>query len=137
MPEHIGRIAQDASRSVGREASGKQPKTVWSAKASRADDGRNFSISVPVGHAEHNPSRPHLLAAKDGLYLVCGACRASTGNCSKLGIKISQATVGRWMPWRPKVPSPTWRSFLRNHLPEIAAIDMFVVATRRFGSSTP
>jgi len=36
------------------------------------------------------------------------------------------------MPSRPKVPSPTWRSFLRNHLPEIVAIDMFVVATATF-----
>jgi len=54
------------------------------------------------------------------------------GELLKLGIKISQATVGRWMPWRPKAPSPTWRSFLRNHLPEIAAIDMFVVATATF-----
>ena len=39
---------------------------------------------------------------------------------------------GRWMPWRPKVPSPTWRSFLCNHLPDIVAIDMFVVATATF-----
>jgi len=54
------------------------------------------------------------------------------GELLKLGIKISQATVGRWMPSRPKVPSPTWRSFLRNHLPEIVAIDMFVVATATF-----
>src|SRR5262245_7300922 len=54
------------------------------------------------------------------------------GELLKLGIKISQATVGRWMPWHPKVPSPTWRSFLRNHLPHIAAIDMFVVATATF-----
>jgi transposase InsO family protein len=54
------------------------------------------------------------------------------GELLKLGIKISQATVGRYMPWRPKVPSPTWRSFLRNHLPDIAAIDMFVVATATF-----
>jgi cytochrome P450 len=54
------------------------------------------------------------------------------GELLKLGIKISQATVGRWMPWRPKVPSPTWRTFLRNHLPDIAAIDMFVVATAMF-----
>src|SRR6266851_125686 len=36
------------------------------------------------------------------------------------------------MPWRPKVPSPTWRSYLRNHLPDIAAIDMLVVATATF-----
>jgi putative transposase len=54
------------------------------------------------------------------------------GELLKLGITISQATVGRWMPWRPEVPSPTWRSFLRNHLPEIVAIDMFVVATVTF-----
>jgi integrase-like protein len=54
------------------------------------------------------------------------------GELLKLGIEISQATVGRWMPWRPQVPSPTWRSFLRNHLPDIAAIDMFVVATATF-----
>ena len=54
------------------------------------------------------------------------------GELLKLGIEISQATVGRWMPWRPKAPSPTWRSFLRNHLPDLAAIDMFVVATATF-----
>src|SRR6266849_1538656 len=29
----------------------------------------------------------------------------------KLGIKISQATVGRWMPWRPRVPSPPGGAF--------------------------
>jgi hypothetical protein len=46
------------------------------------------------------------------------------GELLKLGIKISQATVGRWMPWRPRVPSPTWRSFLRNHLPDLAAVDI-------------
>ena len=36
------------------------------------------------------------------------------GELLKLGIEISQATVGRWMPWRPKVPSPTWRTFLQR-----------------------
>src|SRR5215470_19205618 len=54
------------------------------------------------------------------------------GELLKLGIKVSQATVGRWMPWRPRGPSPTWRSFLRNHLPDLAAIDMFVVTTATF-----
>ena len=54
------------------------------------------------------------------------------GELHKLGIKISHATVGRFRPWRPKVPSPTWRSFLHNHLTDIAAIDMFVVATATF-----
>jgi len=54
------------------------------------------------------------------------------GELPKLGIEVSQATVGRYMPWRPKVPSPTWRSFLHNHRHDIAAIDMFVVATATF-----
>ncbi len=54
------------------------------------------------------------------------------GELLKLGIEVSQATVGRYMPWRPKVPSPTWRTFLRNHMCDMAAVDMFVVATATF-----
>jgi putative transposase len=55
------------------------------------------------------------------------------GELLKLGIEVSQATVGRSMPWRPKEPSPTWRSFPQNHITDIAAVDMFVVATATFG----
>jgi len=54
------------------------------------------------------------------------------GELLKLGIEVSQATVGRCMPWRPNVPSPTWRAFLQNHMHDIAAVDMFVVATAAF-----
>jgi hypothetical protein len=54
------------------------------------------------------------------------------GELLMLGIEVSQATVGRYMPWRLKVPSPTWRSFLRNHMRNTAAVDMFVVATATF-----
>jgi putative transposase len=54
------------------------------------------------------------------------------GELLKLGIEVSQATVGRHLPRRPKAPSPTWRSFLRNHMTAIAAVDMFVVATATF-----
>src|SRR6267154_4511472 len=55
------------------------------------------------------------------------------GELLKLGIEVSQATVGRYMSWRPKVPSPTWRSFLRNHMSDTVSVDMFVVATATFG----
>jgi putative transposase len=54
------------------------------------------------------------------------------GELLKLGIEVSQATVGRYLPRRRKAPSPTWRSFLRNHMTDIAALDMFVVATATF-----
>jgi putative transposase len=53
-------------------------------------------------------------------------------NCSSSASRSAKHTVGGWMPWRPKVPSPTWRTFLRKHLPDLAAIDMFVVATATF-----
>ena len=54
------------------------------------------------------------------------------GELLKLGFDVSQATVGRYLLWRPKAPSPTWRSFLQNHRPDIAAVDMFVVVTATF-----
>jgi putative transposase len=41
-------------------------------------------------------------------------------------------TVGRYLRRRPKTPSPTWRSFLHNHLTDTVAIDMFIVATATF-----
>jgi putative transposase len=55
------------------------------------------------------------------------------GELLKLGVEVSQATVGRYLPRRPKTPSPIWRSFvLHNHLTDTAAIDMFIVATATF-----
>src|SRR3984893_14240134 len=54
------------------------------------------------------------------------------GELLKLGIEISQATVAKYMLRRRGAPSPTWRTFLRNHAEGIAAIDMFVVASASF-----
>ena len=54
------------------------------------------------------------------------------GELLKLGFDVSQATVGRYLPWRPKVPSPTWRSFLHNHMHDTVAVDIFVVVTATF-----
>ena len=50
----------------------------------------------------------------------------------KLGIKVSQATVAKYIVRRVGTPSPTWRSFLRNEAIGIAAIDMFVAASASF-----
>jgi Integrase core domain len=54
------------------------------------------------------------------------------GELLKLGIEASQATVAKYMVRRRGAPSPTWRTFLRNHAEGIAAIDMFVVASASF-----
>src|SRR5580700_7471373 len=54
------------------------------------------------------------------------------GELLKLGIEVSQATVGKYMVRRIGTPSPTWRSFLRNEAIGIAAIDMFVALSASF-----
>jgi transposase InsO family protein len=47
----------------------------------------------------------------------------------KLGIKISQASVAKYMVRNPKPPSQTWRTFLDNHVSQLTSIDFFTVHT--------
>jgi hypothetical protein len=51
------------------------------------------------------------------------------GELLKLGIDVSQATVAKYMIRHRQPPSQTWRTFLRNHIGQIAAADFFVVPT--------
>jgi putative transposase len=51
---------------------------------------------------------------------------------SLLGFTVDESTVAKYMIRRPKPPSQTWRTFLENHVGDIAAIDFFVVPTVRF-----
>ncbi len=54
------------------------------------------------------------------------------GELLKLGLEVSQRTVARLMPRRPKSPSQTWRTFLQNHLADLVSVDFFVVPTATF-----
>jgi hypothetical protein len=45
------------------------------------------------------------------------------GELLKLGIEVAQWTVAKYMVNRRGPPSQRWRTFLRNHAPEIAARD--------------
>jgi hypothetical protein len=87
-----------------------------------------ITLSRPPEDERRNPA---LIRRMNRANLLCGALRIH-GELLKLGIEVSQATVGRHLPRRRKAPSPTWRSFLPNHLTAIAAADMFVVATATF-----
>lgn len=53
------------------------------------------------------------------------------GELGKIGIEVAKSTVEKYMARRPKLPSATWRAFLKHHLQEIVAIDVFVVPTVR------
>ena len=51
------------------------------------------------------------------------------GELLKLGIEIAQSTVAKYMVRRRGPPSQGWKTFLRNHTPDMGAIDLFVVRT--------
>jgi hypothetical protein len=51
------------------------------------------------------------------------------GELLKLGIEVAQSSVAKYMFKRRGPPSQGWRTFLRNHAPDIAAMDLFVVPT--------
>ena len=51
------------------------------------------------------------------------------GELLKLGLKVSQATVAKYMVRHQRPPSPTWRTFLANHVHQLVAADFFVVPT--------
>src|SRR5450756_1241693 len=54
------------------------------------------------------------------------------GELLKLGFEVAQSSVAKYMvKWRGP-PSQEWRTFLRNHAPDIAAMDLFVVPTIGF-----
>src|SRR6202051_2434663 len=54
------------------------------------------------------------------------------GELLKLGFSGAQSSVAKYMVKRRGPPSQEWRTFLRNHAPDIAAMDLFVVPTIGF-----
>jgi transposase InsO family protein len=54
------------------------------------------------------------------------------GELLKLGFSVAQSTVAKYMVKRRGPPSQGWKTFLRNHAPDIAAMDLFVVPTIGF-----
>src|ERR1700731_4515010 len=63
--------------------------------------------------------------------LLWGAPRIH-GEPLKLGFSVAQSSVAKYMVKRCGPPTQGWRTFLRNHAPDIAAMDLFVVPTIGF-----
>jgi putative transposase len=53
------------------------------------------------------------------------------GELQKLGIEVSERTVSRLLRTIRRPPAQTWKTFLRNHIRDIVAIDFFTVPTVR------
>jgi hypothetical protein len=58
------------------------------------------------------------------------------GELLKLGFEVAQSSVAKYTVKRRWPPSPGWRTFLHNHAPDIAAMDLFVVPTIAFVPSS-
>src|ERR1700730_14080354 len=54
------------------------------------------------------------------------------GELLKLGFEVAQSSVAKYMVKRRGPPSQGWKTFLRNHAPDIAAMDLLVVPTIGF-----
>src|ERR1700720_3170532 len=54
------------------------------------------------------------------------------GELLKLGFEVAQSSVAKYMVKRRGPPSQGWRTFLHNHAPDIAAMDLLVVPTIGF-----
>ena len=54
------------------------------------------------------------------------------GELLKLGFEVAHSSVAKYMVKRHGPPSQGWRTFLCNHAPETAAMDLFVVPTIGF-----
>lgn len=51
------------------------------------------------------------------------------GELRKLGIPVAQSTVEKYRARPRKLPSPTWKTFLKNHARDLVALDFFTVPT--------
>src|SRR6266513_2982408 len=54
------------------------------------------------------------------------------GELLKLGFAVAQSTVAKYMAKRGEPSGQSWGTFLHNHAPHIAAMDLFVVPTIGF-----
>jgi len=101
-------------------------------------------VSIDPEGADDRSARNALVLAQGGLSLLLALEIASTGRSAtdrdgaartkllKLGFEVAQSSVAKYMVKRRGPPSQGWRTFLHNHAPDIAAMDLFVVPTIGF-----
>ena len=97
-----------------------------------------LSLLLAVGKSRSRGGRPQIESDLRALIRrmsienpLWGAPRIH-GELLKLGFAIAQSSVAKYMVKRRRPPSQGWRTFLRNHAPDIAAMDLFVVPTIGF-----
>jgi len=93
-------------------------KRVWTWKSCR--NGRGRPAVAPAVRA--------LIRRMSTANPLWGAPRIH-GELQKRGVEISQAAVSKYVVRHRRPPSPSWRTFLDNHLGSLVSVDFFVVPT--------
>jgi len=83
------------------------------------------------GRPEASPEIRALIRKMAAANPLWGAPRIH-GELLKLGIEISERTVSRLLPRKRRPPSPSWKTFLDNHVSELVPVDFFTVPTATF-----
>jgi putative transposase len=106
-----------------------QPRTVlaWQKKRFR-DYWRRLSQSGKPGRPTSSKEIDDLIRDMWRSNPTWGSPRI-VGELRKLGINVAKSTVEKFRPRIRKLPSPTWKVFLTNHVKDIVACDFFTVPT--------
>ena len=109
-----------------------QPRTVlaWQRKRFR-DHWRELSQRPKLGRPALSKEVRDLIQDMWRSNPTWGSPRI-VGELRTLDINVAKATVEKYRPKLPKPPSPTWKSFLANHVPDLVACDFFTVPTATF-----
>jgi putative transposase len=109
-----------------------QTRTVltWQRQRFR-DHWRRLSQRGKPGRPAVSKEVRKLIRAMWGSNPTWGAPRI-VGELHKLGIDIIKSTVEKYRPKRRNPSSPTWKTFLNNHVADIVACDFFTVPIATF-----
>jgi transposase InsO family protein len=88
--------------------------------------------SCPVGGRPQIETELRLLIRRMSMDNPLWGAPRIHGELLKLGFEVAQSSVAKYMVKRRGPPSQGWRSFLRNHAPDLVAMDFFVVPTIGF-----
>ncbi len=108
-----------------------QPRTVvlWQRKRFR-DYWRGLSRGDCRGRPAISPELRRLIRRMWQANPTWGSPRI-VGELQKLGIDVAKSTVEKYRPKLHKPTSPSWRTFLKQHMRDTVAVDFFTVSTAR------
>lgn len=109
-----------------------KPDTVIRGQRKRfKEHWRKLSQSGEAGRPPIADEVKELIRTMSSMNPTWGSPRI-VGELAKIGITVTKPTVDKYRVRVRKPPSPTWRTFLKNHAKEIVSIDFLVVPTVRF-----